>query len=448
MSPQSHVLEFILDDGSRHAPPQARRDAKRCLLDLLGVAVAGATTDSSRIARDVAVELWPPGTKSAALIFDGRRASVGGVAFAGAQTIDSFDAHDGYKLAKGHAGVAILPALLAVADAESSTLGGQAFLDLLILGYEIACRVAVAQHRTCPEYHASGSWNAVGTAAVASRLLGLNARRVREALGIAEYYGPRSQIMRVVDDPSMVKDSSGWGAMAGVTAAYLAQRDFTGAPVLTIESPDVADLWDDLGRRWLMSEQYMKLWPTCRWAQPSVKAALELAARHGFQASEIARATIYTFHEACRLAGFVPTTTDEAQYAIAFPTACALVRGRVGVDEVAGTALRDAEILDLASRIQFVESQEFNAAFPHHRRAKVVVELADGRTWESPVTEPPGDPESPLTDQQIEEKFFALAEPLVGAAAQAIRDAVGSFDDPAVDLSALVKLVGATSIGG
>ena len=185
----------------------------------------------------MAIELWPPGPKTATLLFDGRCASPAGAAFAGAATIDSMDAHDGYKPAKGHAGVAILPSLLALVEAQRLAMSDRSFLDAFLVGYEIACRAATVQHASCPEYHASGSWNAVGVAAMAARLLELPIGKAREAVGIAEYFGPRSPMMRVIDRPTMVKDSSSWGAITGVSAAYLAAAGFTGTRLQPLKIP-------------------------------------------------------------------------------------------------------------------------------------------------------------------------------------------------------------------
>jgi 2-methylcitrate dehydratase PrpD len=428
-------IDFILGNAVAAAPSGVWHAVKRSLLDLIGVAAAGRTTHASRIAHQVAIEQWPAGKKQASLTFDGRKAAPGGAAFAGAQTIDSIDAHDGYKPAKGHAGVAILPGVLAIIEAENLTLSGGEFLEAILTGYEIACRVASAQHKTCPDYHASGSWNAVGMAAAAARVLKLDRVATREALGIAEYFGPRAQIMRVVDLPTMVKDASNWGAMTGVVAAYLAASGLTGAPALTVERSDATPFWQDLGSRWLIEEQYFKLWPVCRWAQPAVKAALDIAAVHQIHHEQIQSVVIETFHEACRLAGHSPVDTDQAQYAIAFPTACAFVRGRVGVKEVTDDGLQDNNIRALAERIQFTESAEFNAAFPARRFSRLHVRLNDGRSLSGPPTEPPGDPEQPLSDQQIVEKFFSLATPVIGEQrATSIHRAVGPFGEKHLNL--------------
>ena len=103
------------------------------------------------------------------MIFDGCGASVAGVALARAMTIDALDGHDGFNQAKGHAGCGVFPALYAVA-LEAGGLSGWKFLLAITLGYELACRTAIAQHSTTLENHTSGSWVAV---AVAARTMGL-----------------------------------------------------------------------------------------------------------------------------------------------------------------------------------------------------------------------------------------------------------------------------------
>ena len=126
-------------------------------------------------------------------------------------TIDSVDAHDGHPLTKGHAGAAVLPALLALADAADGPPDGRELLTALVIGYEVAIRAGIALHATASDYHTSGAWNALGAVAVANRLWRCDERHLREALGIAEYHGPRSPMMRCIDHPTMLKDGSGLG---------------------------------------------------------------------------------------------------------------------------------------------------------------------------------------------------------------------------------------------
>jgi 2-methylcitrate dehydratase PrpD len=421
----SDPVAFIHGLAFSDLPDAVVAQAKRCLLDLVGVAAAGRATELSRIVHAYAVSQMGAASGGARLIFDGRRASPTGAAFAGASTIDAFDAHDGHRLTKGHAGVALLPSLLAAMD-SSGRFDGRELLTALVLGYEVATRAGLALHASVSDYHTSGAWNALGCASILARALALSEAQTRHALGIAEYHGPRSQMMRCIDHPTMVKDGSGFGALAGVSAAYLAAEGFTGAPaVLVKEGP--AAIWDDLGRRWTILEQYFKPYPVCRWAQPAAEAAAALL-RGDLDASRIAQVEIRTFGHGVRLGTRHPATTEEAQYAIGFPVAALLVRGRLGADEIMAGGLADPAIRAMAARIRLVEDAGFSARFPAERIAVVTFTLDDGTVLTSPPTPARGDPEAPLSDDEVRQKFRILTGRLSSTRRAAIERAVANLD--------------------
>ena len=399
------VVRFIGDFRLEQAPDEAVYHAKRCLLDLIGVAAAGSTTSLSRIIGDHAAENFAAGNRGAALLFDGRRVSPPGAALANGMTIDAFDAHDGHPETKGHAGCGVLPGLLAFAD---DRMPGDAFLADLIVGYEIAIRAGIALHGTVADYHTSGAWVAIAAAAVAGRRMGLTPARLREALGIAEYHGPRSQMMRCIAHPTMLKDGSGWGAMAGVSAALLARDGFTGAPAITVEDDRTASLWDHLGSRWMIAEQYLKPFPVCRWAQPAIEATRLLLESAAFGHRDVDRLIVRTFREGARLTTVDPANTEQAQYSLPFPLAAYLVTGRLGPTEISGQTLNDPEILNLARVVELVDRLEYSAKFPAERWADVTVRLKDGRVLTSGPARAHGDAGDPLTDREVGEKFVAL----------------------------------------
>ncbi|MEX1661546.1 MmgE/PrpD family protein [Thioclava sp. 15-R06ZXC-3] len=432
--------DFVHDLRWQDLPPEVRNFARRWLLDLIGVAAGGSETQLSRIIRDHAAQQFGASTSSARMLFDGRALSPAGAALAGGMTIDALDAHDGHKLTKGHVGCGVLPALLALSEAEGRD-EAEEFLTALVIGYEIGTRAGIALHASVPDYHTSGAWIAVAAAALGARTLELSTAHTREAIGIAEFHGPRSQMMRCIDHPTMLKDGSGWGAMAGVSAAYLARAGFTGAPALTVEAEAQSALWGDLGSHWRIFEQYFKHFPVCRWAQPSVQAALDLKAAHAIAPDQIERIEIISFHEAIRLAVRHPRSTEEAQYSTAFPVAAALARDGLGPAEVAQDSLSDPQINALADRIDFAESDAFNAAFPARRLAEVTLVLQDGRRLMSGPTEAGGDPETPTPDAKLREKYRAYAGPVLGSArSQAIETAVDGLGMGGA-LSTLLDLV-------
>ena len=229
-------MEFLHSADANTIPEEMLGLCRKWLLDLLGVAAGATDTRMSRIMRDHVAEHFAPGQRKVPMLFDGRLASPGGAALAGGITIDALDAHDGHKLTKGHVGCGVLPALLSFTQGEKLN-DDRAFLASLVLGYEIGTRAGIALHRTACDYHTSGAWIAIAAAALGARSMGLDAAQTREAMGIAEYHGPRSQMMRVVDQPTMVKDGSGWGAMAGPPDDDLGKWE----QVLTSFGVDAAD---------------------------------------------------------------------------------------------------------------------------------------------------------------------------------------------------------------
>lgn len=438
-------LAFIHELGFADLPVAVVAQVQRCLIDLIGVAAGGVGTPLSAKARRHVVQNFGPAGRGSRMLFDGRSASRPGAALAGGMTIDSLDAHDGHVLAKGHVGAAVLPALLALTDAQDSAdpsgpaaagPDGRGVLTSMVVGYEIGTRAGIALHATAGDYHSSGAWNSLACAAVGARLMGLARTATEHALGIAEYHAPRGPMMRCIDHPTMVKDNSGWGAMSGVSAALLAADGFTGAPAILVhgEQAGIADVWADLGTRWRITEQYLKPYPVCRWAQPAVQAVLKLLAQQRFSANQIDRVEVVTFDPATRLTTRRPATTEEAQYSLPFPVAAALVRGRVGPAEVGAAGLTDGEVLRCSDRVVITESGRYSAAFPERRWAEASVVLLDGRRFESGPTTAIGDPEDPMTDETLLAKFHDLADgPLGRERSDAIVSAVGRLTDQTSD---------------
>jgi len=274
-----------------------------------------------------------------------------------------------------------------------------------------------------------------------ARLMGLGREKLRHAVGIAEYHGPRSQMMRCIDHPTMLKDGSGWGAMAGVSAAYLAADGFTGAPAVTVEQPEVAHLWADLSQDWQIEKQYVKPYPVCRWAQPSVEATLSVVRAHGVDTAEIEEIAVSTFYEATRLATRHPADTEQAQYSLPFPVAAALVKGTLTVNEITGAALSDPEIARIADCVRLIDHKPYDERFPRERWAHVTVRLKDGRELISAPTRPRGEPDDPFDDQTMIDKFHAYAGPVVGEKrARRIEELTMNLGNGA-DVDALAELV-------
>ncbi len=423
-------------------PDDVLRVLRRSFTDTMGVAAVASTTSMADIARRGAVALFGAGgAGSARILMNGRRVSPAGAAMAGAFTVDAVDAHDGTSPCKGHAGSAVFPALLAMAEVAETPMTGSEFATLLAVAYEVSYRAGLAQHATCADYHTSGAWTAVGVAVACARALGCSPEQIRHAAGIGEYHGPRSQMMRCIDHPTMVRDGVGWGAPSGLTAAYLAREGFTGAPALTCEN--APEFWEDLGQRWrLVEDTHYKPYPCCRWAHPSIDAAAALMKEHALLPAQVASVEIKTFHNAVRLAGQTPASPDEFAYGIAFPVAAMIVRGQVGVPELSEATLHDPEILRISQATVLIDDPHFTAISVGKRWAQVAMTLTDGRIVTSEPRTPRGDTDLPLSDAEIAEKFHLFADPVLGRArADELQELSGKFDQlDARDFARLLDL--------
>ncbi len=434
------AADITLGDAS--VPEDALRMAALLLVDTLGVAAGAASMDPGRIARDHAERFMGAGHAQdrATLLFDGRQTSIPGAAFAAATQIDNLDAHDGYNPTKGHIGCAVVPALCAFAEARPDLTGRDALVTMT-LAYEVATRAAIALHRTVSDYHTSGAWNGLGVVAVAARLRGMGRDQFRHALGIAEYHGPRSQMMREIANPTMLHDGSGLGAFTGAQAALLAEDGFLGAPAITVEDEDVAGDWEDLGTTWTITQNYIKPYPVCRWAHAAIDALDQVVTAHDLTDDAIEAIDVHTFAEAAALFPGMPGTTSEAQYSLGFALATRLVHGWIGPEHITGAGLRDERVAAALQKITIREAARHSARFPLGRWSDVSVRTRNGETFHSGDTHAKGGPEAPMELSEIEQKFKNLTTALEPTRAQALWAMRDRLLHPQTRFSDLLALV-------
>ena len=424
-----------LDAAQLPAPVVAQ--VKRCVMDGLGVTIAGTRTRTASIAASFAEETSRTGP--ATVPASGASLTVPAAILANATASNAWDMDDGFRPSKGHpGGFVVMPALAAAQER-----GADRLLSAIAVGYEIACRAAIATHRYYTHYHASGSWGSLGTAACVGHMLGLNAERMGWALGLSEYHAALAPIERCLATPAMTKDAIGWGAYAGACAAYLAARDFTGNASL-FEDTANADLVDDLGTKWHILDLYFKPYACCRWAQPGVDALFGLMDKHGCTYKDLRCIRIHTFREATLLQQSAPRSSEEAQYHLFWPLAAALLHGTVGPGQVADESLRNTEMIRLIDCMQAEVDPAIQARFPAEALSWLEVELEDGQSYRSPPTPARGDAGAPLTTEELEEKFRVLVGPVLGTRTESLLEMLRRLEEP----GAAEELLGSLSQAG
>jgi 2-methylcitrate dehydratase PrpD len=405
------VAEFARTVHWEDLPADVRSQAIRCVVDLCGAAVAGGRTEAAQSA--AAYALYAHGIGPSAIIGTGANSTPVGAALANGFAASALDIDDGYRPVKGHPGAVVFPAVLAAAEETRSS--GIEFLTALVVGYEVALRAGHILHSLYDFYHGSGAWAPIGAAAGVARLLDCDAEQAWHALGIAEFHAAMTPEMRSVEHPSMLKDGIGWGAMVGIASAQLAAREFTGIPSLFDTNDVGVPLAESLGSEHLILDLYFKPYACCRWAQPAVEGVLSAARRIGASAADVARVRVHTFEAATHLRSVAPHTTEEAQFSVPWPVACALIDGVVGPEQVSERSLTDPARRELAARVEVVVDAKLDKAFPDQALAWVEIETTEGGCARSGISAAQGDPGTLFRDKELIDKFSTLADPVLGS---------------------------------
>jgi 2-methylcitrate dehydratase PrpD len=326
-----------------------------------------------------------------------------------------------------HPGASVLAASLAVSDMLGG-VSGERLLVAVALGLDVSCRVALAS-TVDRGWHRTAAMGVFGAAAAAGKLLGLNVGQMVNALGIgfSQAAGNRQCI---IDGALTKRLQAGQAASSGVLAAILAREGFTGARDIFLgrfgffalyqpDGYDPAKLVDGLGEAFRGDELSFKPYACGRPQHAMLDAAIAARRQLGLGTtagpSELAevRVTAPATTVAENFSGAAhkrrPTQIVEAQFALPYLIAAALVHGRVGIKEVAD--IHNDQVLNIAARM----------AANDRGPAAIMLRLRDGRTATVAAGTPLGSPQNRLTAEQLKAKFVDCA-----------RNAVRELPDDAV----------------
>jgi len=432
-------------------PAETVTATKRDILDTFGCILGGSGAPGI----DALFELedyWG-GREESVVLLRGRRLPAPRAALLNASmghALDFDDTHD--SAGSIHPGISVLAAGLAVADTLDA-VDGKRFVRAVALGLDVSCRIALAS-TVDRGWHRTACIGVFGAAVTSGLLLGLNAEQMRHALGIA-YSHAAGNRQCILDGALTKRMQAGQAASAGVFSAVLARKDFTGAHnifagpygFLELYQPNGADaafLLKDLGDAFRGDGLSFKPYPCGRPMHAGIDAALSARAEAGVTGvADIADVTIAM--DATGYAGQFesgpskrrPTQVVEAQFALPFLVATALVHGRVGIAEVAG--LGDAATLALSDRIKGVVVEGSKP----RGWLKLTVRLSSGRTKEIESSDPIGSPEKPLSDALMRVKFHDNAansvRPVAGEEAAAALETLERLEDVA-DIGVLTRM--------
>ena len=385
-------------------PPEVLHHARRALIDwhaalLPGLAVAPATL----LGKAFGPELERGDPRTVAL--------VNGTAAHTVEVDDIF--RDGIY----HPGAPTIAAALSLKPENP--------LRAIVVGYEISTRIGAAMGRAHYKYwHNTGTIGCFGAAAAAAEVLGLAKGPFAHALAtVATFSAGLQQAFRM---DSMSKPlHAGHAAEAGVTAALAAREGVTGSlDILEGEAgygramgdgPDWDKALAGLGREFHITRMTFKNHACCGHTFAAIDGALALKKRMNVKAEEIDRIHVGTYRAGVEVAHYErPSTPAEARFSLKYVVATALAHGSVRLAAFQPERLRDEATRRLMEKISVSLDPELDATFPRQRAARVAIEARGRREeWLQPTRK--GDPDAPLSDAELEEKFLELATPVAGA---------------------------------
>jgi 2-methylcitrate dehydratase PrpD len=404
-------------------PPEVVDRAKYFFLDYLAVAVRGSLSDSSQPLYRIATALG--GGNGGTVLGRGEKAVFPYAALANGTSAHSIELDDTHQGGSIHLGVSVFSTALAVAEHVGAT--GQDFIAAVIVGFDVAARLAMAlrpQEHYRQGFHPTATCGVFGSAVAAGKLLHLSESQLVSALGVAGSQAAGS--MEFLTDGAWTKRlHPGWAAFSGIHAALLAREGFVG-PTTIVEgkdgflkayspNPDPRKVVDGLGTDFQILQTAVKPHACCRYTQAPIDATLAIAAQHDLKPSDVKAVTVGMLETGipviCEPAERKrqPLSVVDMQFSLPFGVAAALVKRRAGLAEFTLDMLNDPEVRALMPKVGYARDPELEKNYPKEWPAWVRVTLQDGREVSAQVRFPKGDPENPLSWDELSEKYGALA---------------------------------------
>ena len=406
----TRLAAFVVELTLERIPARVLERAELSVLDTLASALGGAVTSNARQMRDAADVYFGAGESS--VWFTSSTAHRAAALLANCAASSALDIDDGHRGASGHAGAAIVPAVLQVAK-ELGWRDGRAILAAIAIGYDVALRIASARRPGTVKTYSSGRWTGYGVAAAIAWMRRLPIQTMVHAITIAGAESPENLPAGSYRRLSSVKGSSPWSTL---TALLAVERAIAGAdgPEDSLDRAEIYDpsaIVDRLGERWAIEETYFKPYASCRYTHPSIDAVLEIARENAIDAAGISQLSVEVFPAAFTITNEIrPATLESAQFSIPFCLALATLRGGAAFRPMTEVALGDPAVLDLSARVKMTAGADFTHSFPATTPSRVRL-VCGGRTFEKTVIHPLGDVLNPLRRTDALAKLIDLGRP-------------------------------------
>ncbi|MGZ8230317.1 MAG: MmgE/PrpD family protein [Burkholderiales bacterium] len=416
------IADYAIKEQTSKLPDDVIHHAKRAVIDwyaalLPGSRVAPATLLEQALAEDL--------DRGRARLATGRRATLRAAALINGAASHSVEFDDIYRDAGYHPGSPVISAALAAA--QSTGASGLTFLRGVVVGYEVSTRIGEAVMPSHYKYwHTTGTVGSFGAAAAAATILNCTREQFMHALATVGTFA--SGLQQAFRSQAMTKPlHGGHAADVGAMAAMAASKGVTGAlDILEGEvgfgaamsvNPDWTKATRGLGTDYHINHVTFKNHGCCGHTFPAIDAVLALKQQHGFIHKDVKRIRLASYKAGLDIIdNATPEGEYQAKFSIQYTVAHALVHGSVRLNAFLPERMSDPDVRALMKKIEVVADPQLSKGYPNQRAAQVEIETNDGRKLAHFQPTRKGDPEMPLTDEELDDKFLELAAPVIGEA--------------------------------
>lgn len=404
---------------TRELPRYVLHAAVRCVVDWMAATIPGGAQPPATLLTVALAD--EAGMGAAALIPSGIKTNVRAAALINGSAAHTIEFDDIYRDAIYHPGAPTISAALAIAQERHAS--GALFLRSVIAGYELSTRIGVVVQPTHYHFwHTTGTVGTFGAAAAAATVLQLGPDACAHALATSGTLA--SGLQQAFRSDSMSKPlHAGHAAEIGLLAALAADRGVTGAldilegargfGAAMSNNPDFSRMFGD-SDAFNIRDTTFKNYSACGHTFAAIDAAQDLRSRYALTPKEIATIQISTYAAALEVAGNPnPITVFESQFSLSYCVSVMLATGSARLAAFTAERLADSSVRALMARAEVSVDPEADAAYPRQRAATVVIHTHDGRRLVSHAPTRRGDPDNPLTDGELSDKFMELVSPVI-----------------------------------
>jgi 2-methylcitrate dehydratase PrpD len=406
----------------RQLPDEVVDRAKYFFLDFIGVACRGSGADSSKSMYRFVREM---GKGDGILIGTKSKAPYLYSALANGTAGHAIEMDDVNNESSLHPGVVVFPSALATGEMMGSN--GKKFIEASVAGYEVMVRLGKAigpANSYSRGFHPTGTCGTFGSSVVASRIMGLKTEKIASAMGIAGSQAAGS--MEYLAQGAWTKRfHAGWAAHNGMIAALLARKGFKG-PTSIIEGrdgflhaysnrADASRVLEEIGSRYEILRTSVKPHACCRYMQPPIDALLKIIKENNLKPDQVERVRLGLLSAGASLIAepvekkFNPRSIVDAQFSMPFGAAVAVLFRRAGLAEFQLSRIRREDVKAMMKRVEYAVDPELDKTFPRQWCATAEVFTNKGERYFTRIEYPKGDPENPLSWEELIEKFHDLS---------------------------------------